>query len=70
MTVDLIFYLLVFAALLILMRQAERDGRETAIKECAELVRTWAQDNETVQPSFTSMTAAILALIPNEGKKS
>jgi hypothetical protein len=35
---------------------------KTVIK-CAEIVRTWAQDNETVQPSYTSMTAAILALL-------
>lgn len=36
----------------------ERALLET-IEEAAHIVETWAQDNETVQPSFTRMAAEI-----------
>lgn len=38
-------------------------NREQTIRGCAEIVRTWAEDHKTVQPSFTNMTEAILALL-------
>ncbi len=43
---------------------AERDtatqrGRDEERERCAELVRTWAEDHKTVQPSFSALEAAI-----------
>lgn len=40
--------------------------REAIIRECAEVVRTHAQDHLTVQPSFTKITEAILAKLQNK----
>ena len=42
-----------------LIAQALKEERRKAIEECAEIVRTYAQDNETIQPSNTGIVNKI-----------
>lgn len=45
------------------LRVRDAEAREAAIREAAEVTRTFAEDHKTIQPSFTGITTAILALI-------
>lgn len=44
------------------------EAREAERERCAVLVETWAQDNETIQPSFTKIAAAIRSSGPSGEK--